>query len=102
MSAEDMRRLTVGALSELVATGEKRLKDLRYERPTVIAGKDGAVTAVIPGSTIEMVGALHMEIAVEIRATERAIEIVNETYRVLTSPKRAPEDVVEKKKEDIY
>lgn len=101
MSAEDMRRLTVAALTDLVKKGEQRLKNLRYDRPTVLASKDGS-TAIVPGSTAEMIGILHVEIAVEIRAAEQAIEIVNDTYRMLTSPKPAPEDVVEEKKEDIY
>ena len=101
MSAEEMRRLTVAELTENLRVGEKKMRDLRYDRPAVYVPKNGQAV-VAPGSTVEMVGVLHIEINAELRAIERAIEIVNETYRVLTSPKPAADEDVEEKREDIY
>lgn len=100
MSAEEMRRLTVKRLSKLRDDGVSNLRRVRYERPAIVKVGDSTVTA--PGSSIESIGVLHCEINAEIIALEKAIEIVNETYRVLTSPKPEKSDEGDEKQEEYY
>jgi len=102
MSAEDMRRLTIDRLTELKKTKLRTLRSLKFTPGNVVSTPAG-VTAV-PPTTLEYVGAMHSITVAEMDLLDDLADIVNDTYRALTSPVAAPEDEQESeaKQEDIY
>jgi hypothetical protein len=101
MSAEEMRRRTVGRLEAMKDSEFGKLRRLRHGPGQVVQGEKG-MTAV-PPVTIEYIGVTHCEIVASVEAIERAIEIINDTYRVLTSPASLPEEEQEpQQQERIY
>ena len=101
MSAEEMRRLTIDKLSEMRENGVDKLRRMRHERPTVAKIEGALVT--LPGNTAESIGIIVCEINAELNAVDRAIEIVNDTFRRLMAPPPDPAAVDEEKPtEELY
>lgn len=95
-----MRRRTVGRLEALRDSEIDRLRRLRHGPGQVVQGEKG-ITAV-PPVTIEYIGVSHCEIVAATDAIEKAIEIVNDTYRVLTSPASMPEEDQDQQQQERY
>lgn len=80
MSALELHRRVIAAMEADSVGLANQMINIR-PRPTTLA-PDGSVMS--PASTAEEVGIRAIEIAAEIRAMARAIEVVNKTYAQLT------------------
>lgn len=101
MSAEDMRRISIQRLEEMRKNGINKMRQVRYQPPSPVAASNGSL-AVLPPNTAEAIGLLHCEIAAELNAIDRSIDILNDVYRMLTSPAQQPDDTEGEKREDYY
>jgi hypothetical protein len=94
MTAESIRQIAVQRLQEMVGKGEEKLRQLRYRPPSILNG------APLPGNSPTEVGMVACEINAEVNALERAIDIVNETYKMITNP-TTPEAEEQPKSEPV-
>ena len=100
MSAEEMRRRTVSRLEVLAGREMDKLRRLRHGPGQVVQGEKGMTS--VPPVTIEYIGVTHCEIVASVEAIEKAIEIINDTYRVLTSPAAMPEEEQEPQQQERF
>ncbi len=102
MTAESIRQIAVQRLQEKIVEGQTKMRQLRYRPANSVVATTGV--AVMAANSAEEIGMLACELNAEIAALSAAIEIINETYRTITSPK-TPEELEgkqEQKQEKFY
>ena len=80
MTAESIRQIAVQRLQEKIVEGQAKMRQLRYRPPSIVGG------ATLPGNSAEEIGMVASELNAEIAALGSAVDIINEVYKMITSP----------------